>query len=223
MSGTPKYGLPYPQGSDRTDVPAEAESLADAIDLIMMAAYSATTLPAAGKFGRIYRLTDGTYHFDVGTGWEALAILGTDVNLISPSAPGDTASLGTSPLAAPLTHKHAREAGEPFAIPFHISSTLSTGLKIPKWIAPFNGTIKAAYAELEAGSGARFQVWINGQAPTGMVDSAAVGTGTTGSPGDTVFDFTDFNVNLGDRVQIKVTNAGTSASDLSVTLGGVTR
>lgn len=105
--------------------------------------------------------------------------------------------------------------GQRHAIPFHVGGTFTTGLKIPKWIAPCNMTLRYARAILDSGSGATFQVYVNGAAATGMTTSAATSTTVL------LHDFTDVNINAGDRVQVYIVAAG--GVDLSVTVEGIER
>lgn len=102
----------------------------------------------------------------------------------------------------------------PVVIPFHLANALSTGVKAPMWIAPRAGTLNFARARAASGSGAIFQVYLNGASVT--ADSAAVAQAVV------LHDFADVNFNAGDYVQIFVSAAG-SAADMSVTIQAVWR
>jgi hypothetical protein len=76
-SSTSRLALPYPVGSDPTNVPADIQRLANALDGIAMT-YSEGTAgarPAAGQHGRIYYSTDsGAVYYDYGSGWIQLNV-----------------------------------------------------------------------------------------------------------------------------------------------------
>jgi hypothetical protein len=105
----------------------------------------------------------------------------------------------------------------PVEIAFHIAGAVTTGLKVPKFIAPANITLQAARAVLDSGSGATYRIYVNGAAVTGIPASAAVGTSVA------LNDFSDKDINAGDTVQAYISNAGSAANDLSITVAGIYR
>lgn len=188
MPGSTSRGYPYPVEVDAPpDVAADMQALAEAVDADVDA--------VAGDVVPLD--TAGTH--------------------ITTSHPGDTKAAGTSGEAADAGHRHEREPAPPvnFTVPFHIANTVTTGLKVPKWIATAPCTLRGARAVLNAGSGATYRIYVNGVAPTGMTTSSAVGTTSS------LHDFNDVTLAAGDVVQLNVIAAGTGASDLSVTLDGV--
>lgn len=188
MPGSTSRGYPYPVEADAPpDVAADMQSLAEAVNADV-AGVAADVVP--------------------------LDVVGTN---ITTSHPGDAKEAGTSGEAADAGHRHEREDAPPvnFAIPFHIANTVTTGLKVPKWIATAACTLRGARAVVNAGSGVTYRVYVNGAAPTGMTTSGAVGTSSS------LHDFNDVTVAVGDVVQVNVIGAGTSASDLSITVDGI--
>lgn len=78
MSTTPKWAIPYPQGTDSPDVPLWMEDMATVLDDVAMdTAGVVASRPAAGTSGRYYYATDdtstgptGTLFRDNGSAWE---------------------------------------------------------------------------------------------------------------------------------------------------------
>jgi hypothetical protein len=94
------------------------------------------------------------------------------------------------------------------AVPFYISSTLTTGVKLPEFIAPVAMTLKSMSGRCATGSSATYRPSKNG--------GSADGT-TSASTGQTVIT-TSQSVAFaaGDRLGLNIVAAGTGA-DLSVT------
>lgn len=93
------------------------------------------------------------------------------------------------------------------AIPFFLTGTVTTGVKLPEFIAPVAMTVVAMYARANSGSGSAIQPAKNG-----------TGTGTTLSSIGTsaVNNSQSISLSAGDRLGVNVTTAGTG-SDISVT------
>lgn len=106
--------------------------------------------------------------------------------------------------------------GNRVPIAFHVSGILTNGVKIAKFIAPVAMTLKGAYALTDIGSGT-FTARVNNVA-LGMAGGITNPTITTTAQ---YVDWTDTNINAGDRVQIEVLTS--NGSDLSVTVDAVTR
>lgn len=108
--------------------------------------------------------------------------------------------------------------GAPIPMAFHLASTITTGVKKPKFLAIVNMTISGAYAVLDTGSGTTYRVvWTTAAGvATNLATSSAVGTTSS---------LTTYsqNISAGDWIAIEVVAAGTAASDLSVTVNAVTR
>lgn len=94
-------------------------------------------------------------------------------------------------------------------VPYFFAGAVTTGLKDPGWFAPVQYNLAFAFAKVSAGSGVVYQIYVNGSA---VVTSGSVSTGTN------TFDFGDFIVSQGSYVQIGISNAGSSASNLAVTI-----
>jgi hypothetical protein len=94
-------------------------------------------------------------------------------------------------------------------IAFHVSGTVTTGVKKPKFICPVAGTIDSMRGVCDSGASATYRVKKNGS--TNGTTSASTGTSvvTTSSLG--------ISVSAGDYIQIEVVAAGTGV-DLSVTV-----
>lgn len=106
-----------------------------------------------------------------------------------------------------LPTKVYADAGRKVAIPFFIASTLTTGVKLPEFIAPVAMTVTNAYARLNSGSGAAIRPSKNGGTTDGTILSSI---GTT-----VVNNSQSVTLAAGDRLALNITTA--SGSDLSVT------
>jgi microcystin-dependent protein len=74
MDTTTIHELPYAEDTDELLTwPATQQANAEALDGLIATWGTAADLPAAGKPGRIFRLTGGEVYLDVGTGWVELA------------------------------------------------------------------------------------------------------------------------------------------------------
>lgn len=95
------------------------------------------------------------------------------------------------------------------AVPFYISGTLTTGVKLPEFIAPVAMTVTSMKGRCATGSSATYRPSKNGGTSDGT---------TSASTGQTVIT-TAQSVSLaaGDRLGLNVVAAGTG-SDLSVTM-----
>ena len=96
-------------------------------------------------------------------------------------------------------------------ISFHISGTLSTGVKQPRFISPVACTLVNARAYAGGGSGVTYRLVKNGST-TGNT-SATVGAAVVTTSLSTVTSLA-----AGDVLQIEIVSAGTSGADLSVTI-----
>ena len=94
-------------------------------------------------------------------------------------------------------------------IPFAVAGAITTGVKKPVFIAPVAMTIVDMRTVLDAGSG----VAVRPSKNKGTSD----GTQKTGITTSTSSTAQTLSLSAGDTLGINVTNAGTSASDLSVT------
>lgn len=99
----------------------------------------------------------------------------------------------------------------PVSIPFHFP-IISTGVKTARFIAPFNFTLTSIRARVESGSGVACRAVVNG---SNLATLSSIGTSVVSTTYNTA-------VTTGQVIQIEITSAGTSASDLSITLGGAT-
>lgn len=177
------------------------------VHYMKLAGGSTVTSSAVGVVGLTYKaITSQTANF-ITFRDASNAVIG----FISPAAAASFSSLTVTGQISGATH-----IGTVVPVAFHVSGILTTGIKVAKYIATCPMTLKSALAVLDSGSGATYQIRVNGALPTGMTASAAVGT-TVAS-----FDFTDVTIAVNDRIQVEVVNAGSSASDLSVTLNAVT-
>ncbi len=97
------------------------------------------------------------------------------------------------------------------AIPFHVSGSLTTGVKTAEFIAPFAMTITSMRGRVSAGTGVTYRPSKNG----GSSD------GTTSASTTTTVVNTAQNLSLaaGDRLTVNVVNAGSGGTNLSVTFG----
>lgn len=93
-------------------------------------------------------------------------------------------------------------------IPFHLTSTQTTGVKLPEFIAPVAMTVVACYARANSGSGSAVRPSKNGGTGDGTILSS-IGTSA-------VNNAQSVSLAAGDRLGINVTTAGTG-SDISVT------
>lgn len=96
-------------------------------------------------------------------------------------------------------------------IAFHISGTLTTGVKQPKFVAPVACTLVNARAIAGGGSGVTYRLYKNGTT-TGNT-SASVGSSVVTTSLSTVTSLA-----VGDYLQVEIVSAGTSGADLSVTV-----
>ncbi len=93
-------------------------------------------------------------------------------------------------------------------ISYHFPGAVSTGLKTPEYLAPVAMEITLMYGRVSAGSGVTYRPVKNGA--TNGTTSGATGT-TSVSTGQSL------SLAAGDRLQLEVVNAGSGASNLSVT------
>lgn len=96
-------------------------------------------------------------------------------------------------------------------IPFHISGTLSTGVKFPRFIAPVACTLVNSRAYAGGGSGVTYRLVKNGA--TAGNTSATVGAAVVTTALSTVTSLA-----VGDTLQVEIVSAGTSGAELSVTV-----
>lgn len=99
-------------------------------------------------------------------------------------------------------------AGYYIPIPFHITGSQTTGVKLPEFIAPVAMTVTKAYARCNSGSGTAMRPSKNGGSSDGTILSS-IGTSS-------VTNSQSVSLAAGDRLTVNVTTAGTG-SDLSVT------
>jgi hypothetical protein len=90
MPTTAHRALPYPQGSDAPNVPADIQALATALDGVAIDTQGVfTSRPAAGSYGKYYYATDtGALYRDNGTTWVQV-VVGTDARLSDTRTPTD--------------------------------------------------------------------------------------------------------------------------------------
>jgi hypothetical protein len=96
-------------------------------------------------------------------------------------------------------------------ISFHISGTLATGVKQPRFISPIACTLVSAQAYAGGGSGVTYRLVKNGS--TNGNTSASVGGAVVTTSLSTVTSLA-----IGDVLQVEIVSAGTSGADLSVTV-----
>jgi len=96
-------------------------------------------------------------------------------------------------------------------ISFHISGTLATGVKQPRFISPIACTLVNARAYAGGGSGVTYRLVKNGS--TNGNTSATVGAAVVTTSLSTVTSLA-----IGDVLQVEIVSAGTSGADLSVTV-----
>lgn len=95
------------------------------------------------------------------------------------------------------------------AIPFHITGALSTGVKLPEFIAPVACTVVDMKGRCNSGASATYRPSKNGGTTDGTTSAS---TGTT-----VVSTSQSVSLAAGDRLGINIVAAGTG-SDLSVTM-----
>ena len=93
-------------------------------------------------------------------------------------------------------------------IPFYIAGALSTGVKLPEFIAPVAMTVVSMKGRCNSGSGAVYRPSKNGGTSDGTASAA---TGTT-----VITTTQSVSLAAGDRLALNITTASTG-SDLSVT------
>jgi hypothetical protein len=190
-STTADYALPYPVPTDPTNVPGDIQALALRAAAVIKANVTVgirANRPApAGIVVEYYATDEARLYVTDGTAWFAATPL---------------------PAAPPTI---------PLQLPFHVAFAVNTGLKIPKFIATRNATLRLSRAVCDTGSGVVYRLYVNGGPVAAIPDSAPVGTTSV------VNNFTATDINAGDTVQVYVSNAGTSANDLSVTVDAVYR
>jgi hypothetical protein len=95
------------------------------------------------------------------------------------------------------------------AIPFFLSSTVTTGVKLPKFVAPVAMTVVDMYAILNAGSGTTtIRPSKNGGSSDGSTLNVTTSSGHTTQ---------SLSLAAGDTLTVNVTAVGTTPSDMSVT------
>jgi hypothetical protein len=190
-STTADYALPYPVPTDPTNVPGDIQALALRAAAVIKANVTVgirANRPApAGIVVEYYATDEARLYVTDGTTWFAATPL---------------------PAAPPTI---------PLQISFHISGAITTGLKIPKFIANRNMTLLLSRAVCDAGSGVVYRLYVNGAAVGAIPDSGAVGTSTV------VNSFTSLDISAGNTVQVSISNAGTTANDLSISVDAVYR
>lgn len=93
------------------------------------------------------------------------------------------------------------------SIPFFLSSTLTTGTKLPEWIAPVACTVVSMSGRCNSGSSATYRPVVNGS----VAGTTSASTGTS-----VVTTSQSVSLSAGDRLGVNVVAAGTG-SDLSIT------
>lgn len=101
-------------------------------------------------------------------------------------------------------------SSSPVVIPFHFPE-VSTGTKGALFIAPFDFTLTSIRARLSSGSGVSCRAVVNGSNQSIL---SSIGTSVSSSSYNT-------SVSAGQIIQVSITGAGSNASGLSVTLGGI--
>lgn len=99
-------------------------------------------------------------------------------------------------------------------MPFFVGGSVGTGLRRPEFLCTVPMTLRGARSRSFAGSG-NYTIYVNG--------ANISGTASAFSTTQALFDFADYNVNAGDRVQLNIDTASADAVDLSVTVDVVTR
>lgn len=97
-SPTTKHGLPKLSGGDDiNDYPGVHNEAMDDLDAIIAVADQTMPRPAAGKFGRWHRSTDGTLAFDTGSAW--VTIIRSGAGQVADSDVAAGAAIAESKLA----------------------------------------------------------------------------------------------------------------------------
>ena len=142
----------------------------------------------------------------------------TGVSTITTSAPlaksGNTLSISaatTSDAGSMSATDKTKIDALRMPISFHISGTLSTGVKQPRFISPIACTLVNARAYAGGGSGVTYRLVKNGS--TNGNTSATVGAAVVTTSLSTVTSLA-----IGDVLQVEIVSAGTSGADLSVTV-----
>ena len=181
---------------------------------VMNSTGTATTPSGAIKFGTdalvwtqftgVANITDGV----------ALTKTGNtlDVDAASAVQPGYMSSTDFSKLANLPSLTSASTTTRLFMpIAFHISGTLSTGIKAPRFIAPVACTLVTSRAYANAGSAVTYRLVKNTSTVSGT--SATVAQSVVATTLTTVTSLAQ-----GDILQIEIVSAGTSGADLSITV-----
>ena len=135
-----------------------------------------------------------------------------DVDAASAIQPGYMSSTDFSKLANLPSLTSASTTTRLFMpIAFHISGTLSTGIKAPRFIAPVACTLVTSRAYANAGSGVTYRLVKNTSTVSGT--SATVAQSVVATTLTTVTSLAQ-----GDILQIEIVSAGTSGADLSITV-----
>jgi hypothetical protein len=142
----------------------------------------------------------------------------TGVSTITTTAPlsksGNTLSISAATTSAAgsmsATDKTKIDALE-MPIAFHISGSLSTGVKFPRFISPVACTLVNSRAYAGGGSGVTYRLVKNGA--TAGNTSATVGAAVVTTALSTVTSLA-----VGDTLQVEIVSAGTSGAELSVTV-----
>lgn len=95
------------------------------------------------------------------------------------------------------------------AIPFHVSGTVTTGVKVPKFIAPAAMTIVDMYGILASGSGT---TTIRPSKNAGTTDGSTLNVTTSAA-----HTAQSLALAAGDTLTVNVTAVGTTPTDCSVT------
>ena len=135
-----------------------------------------------------------------------------DVDAASAVQPGYMSSTDFSKLANLPSLTSASTTTRLFMpIAFHISGTLSTGIKAPRFIAPVACTLVTSRAYANAGSAVTYRLVKNTSTVSGT--SATVAQSVVATTLTTVTSLAQ-----GDILQIEIVSAGTSGADLSITV-----
>jgi len=142
----------------------------------------------------------------------------TGVSTITTTAPlsksGNTLSISaaTGSAAGSMSSAHYTKLQTLYMpISFHISGTLTAGVKQPRFISPIACTLVNARAYAGGGSGVTYRLVKNGS--TNGNTSATVGAAVVTTSLSTVTSLA-----IGDILQVEIVSAGTSGADLSVTV-----